>query len=132
MLVLLTFAGLTPTRAQYMDMDLNFELKEGAEINVKSSLNRQWIEIRVSENLGLEIDISYIKLPEGERYLPAEYLNNGTSDISEAVRFPGRRATFLVNNSGGLLKNVRHPAQNMSVWIGVPPGQVRELMIIYN
>lgn len=92
----------------------------------------QWLGISVAENMQLVVEISYRPLATGEKQLSAAYLNNGTTNTAQSVAFSGSRAVFAVSNSGQLIREMARRPKSLTAWIGVPPGQTRELTIEYN
>jgi hypothetical protein len=132
LLFLLLFVGLHSVHSQNIQM--NFEFLEGSNVNVQTMVlsNLEWVCINLSENQELAVEVTYFNLPDKQKPLPALYLNDGTSNISGAVPFPGSRAVFPVNRNGKLIRNMNGLPISIGVWIGLPPRQTRELTIEYN
>jgi hypothetical protein len=129
-LFFLLFIGMN--RAMSQKIELKISLIEGTNIQVMSSVNLQWVRISAPENMQLIVEVENFNVLDGPVLIQAAYLNDGTSNISNAILFNGTRAVFPILNNSRLIHRINGLPQNVSVWIGVPIGQTRQLTIDYN
>ncbi len=142
MWLLFLLAGLQTARAQYVEIEFDILSQSGLKTMQPSQENKvsgsqeinnlQWIGITVSENIELKVTAQYRLLTEGDSALTASYLNNGTSNLGQALLFKDNKALFMVSNSGRLIKNIPGRPVNLTAWIGLPTAQISEVTIEYN
>jgi hypothetical protein len=92
--------------------------------------NYRWLEIRTNENVPIIIEAAL----NGKYGLPAApllYLNNGTSNFTEAFALPRRGATVDIYKSNAKLAKTQITANYISAWLGVPTESSGSLTIIY-
>ncbi len=140
-LLIILLSGLQSVHAQFIDIVVDLpgsgskvlSMDRDTRKGIADSTNElQWLQVSVSENILLSVEISYLMQLSAERSIPARYLNIGTYDIAFALPFSGNRAEFATNNCGRLIRLMKGPPKTLTAWIGVPPSQTSELVIEYN
>lgn len=139
------FLFLLKAEAQFIRFSINlppsFELTDRAappqilepvegSRNVGEMAGLRWMEIRTTENVDIIIEVQFNNRL-GSSQTTCYFLNDGTTNFSNAKVLPRGSSSLLMHSGGKTIKDLPDNLKYLSAWLGMPAKQGGVLTITY-
>ncbi len=112
-----------------LDIPQRSELRMTEISSLDDTLNIQWLEIVVSENINIFVEI--VSNEDWQNPPQGFYLNDGSMNPDNAIPFNASRAIFPVSNSGRLMRNFPDNPPVLTAFLGLSFYNSFSLNIVY-